>query len=186
MEFTRGAEAAERSIRAGKLKPLRIRRNQEDTAGNERLFEDFHGKRPTEILTVQTDEIGRDTYTALGEMYDLRLNYGGEHFTLNFEDCKVKLCSSADGTQLYLVGGDQNCDELLPKGSPDKDFVSLGICDRISYVTRKSFDQFKETTYEHKFGEEGGEKPWALYARVQKRIFIVDGDYRVEAPGIVN
>lgn len=174
----------ERQIRT--LRHRKPRRNPDETAAAEDLFEDFHGKAPTKILEVQTDEIGRDTYSALGELYDLRLNSSGERYTLTFEKCHVKLCSSADGSQLYLIGGDQDCSQALPSDAPNKDFVSLGTIERISYVTRKGFDKFKETTYEHKFGEEGGEKPWALFVRPQKRIFIVDGDYRVESPGIMD
>jgi hypothetical protein len=170
----------------GKTQKAKGKRNPDETAQAGELFKDFHGKDPTQILTVQTDEIGRDTYTALGELWEMKLNAGGEKYGLKFEGCKVKLCASADGKQLYCVGGDQDCSDCLPTDAPDKDFVSLGVLQKISYVTRKAFDKFQESAYEHKFGEEGGEPPWAFYARQQKRIFIVDGTYRVEAPGIID
>lgn len=161
-------------------------KNPDDTAGDREMFETFHGQQPREIIRVQENDIGADTYTALGDLWEMKLNCNGENYKLEFAGCHVKLCSSADGRQLYTVGGDQNLSNCLPKGAPDKEFVSLGIVKKISYVTRKKFDKFQESVYEHKFGEEGGEPPWAFYARTQKRIFIVDGTYKVEAPGIID
>ncbi len=162
------------------------KRNQDDTAGDRAMFETFHGQQPREIIRVQENDIGADTYTSLGGLWEMKLDSSGENYKLEFADCGVKLCSSADGRQLYIVGGDQDLSNCLPKGAPDKEFVGLGIVKKISYVTRKKFDKFQENVYEHKFGEEGGEPPWAFYARTQKRIFIVDGTYKVEAPGIID
>jgi hypothetical protein len=169
-----------------KSKGKRNKRNPDETAQAGELYEVFHGKAPSEIIRVQESDIGRDTYTALGDLYDMKLAWNGENYKLEFHGCGVHLCSSADKRQLYCVGGDQNCDECLPKGSPDKDIVILGVLKKVSYVTRKKFDKFQESAYEHKFGEEGGEPPMAFYARTQKRIFIAGGTYKVEAPGIID
>jgi len=174
--------AGQRRAKAGKGG----RRNPDETPQAERMYETFHGKGPSEIIRVQEEDIGRDTYTALGDLLEMKLNAGGEHFALDFKGCGVKLCSSADGRQLYIVGGDQNCDACLPKSAPDKDIVILGILKKITYGTRKSFDKFQNSAYEHKFGEEGGEPPIAFYARTRKRIFIADGTYRIEKPGIID
>lgn len=179
------AERKKIAVKQNRKSPRR-RRNQDDTAAASALYKEFHGKRPSEIVNVQESDIGRDTYTALGDLWEMKLVCGAENYTLKFHDCGAKLCSSADGKQLYVVGGDTDCEGVLPKDSPDKDFVSLGVLQKISYVTRKRFDKFQESAYEHKFGEEGGELPWAFYARTQKRIFIVDGSYRIEAPGIID
>jgi hypothetical protein len=158
--------------------------NPDETAEATRLYEEFHGKRPSQVQDLHEREVARDTYTALGDLLELRFNRNGEKYKLDFKDCRVKLASSAKGTQLYLIGGDQNCDALRKNG--DKDFVYLGVIDAVTYVTRKGFDKFHEAAYQHKFGEEGGEKPWGLYNRLSKRIFMVDGSYRIEAPGIID
>ena len=164
----------------------RGKRNPDETAEAAGLYETFHGTPASEVIRVQEEDIGRDTYTALGELWEMKINSGGERYTLEFKGCGVKLCSSADKKQLYIVGGDQNCANCLPKDAPDKDLVIMGTLQKISYVTRKKFDKFQEAVYEHKFGEEGGEPPLALYVRNRKRLFIAGGTYRVEAPGIID
>jgi hypothetical protein len=170
--------------KSGKRKNPKCNPDDETAAAD--TYEMFHGQEPKEVIRLQTDEIGRDTYTALGELLEMALNASGENYKLDFTGCKVKLCSSADKKQLYVVGGDQDCSACLPKDSPDKDIVILGVLKRITYVTRKQFDKFQESAYEHKFGEDGGEPPIALYVRTHKRIFIADGTYRIEMPGIID
>lgn len=164
----------------------RRRRNQDEPGEAARLYKEFHGKSAKEILEVQDADIARDTYTVLGGLYEMKFKLDGQAYTLSFKDCGVKLGSSADGNQLYVLGGDQDCEKLLPKPDSGKDLVDLGTITHISYVTRKGFDGFKESIYQHKFGEEGGKPPGAWYARLAKRILIGGGDYRVEAPGIIN
>jgi hypothetical protein len=159
--------------------------NPDETAEAARLYEEFHGKKPDQVQDLIEREVARDTYSALGDLLELRFNKSGDKYKLDFQGCRVKLASSAEGSQLYLIGGDQNCDALLAKNG-HKDFVSLGVIDAVTYVTRKGFDRFHESAYQHKFGEEGGEKPWGLYNTLSKKIFIVDGSYRIEAPGIID
>ena len=164
----------------------RGRKNPDETAAAAEVYETFHGKRPEEILRVQEEDIGRDTYSSLGDLWEMKLNSNGDRYGLDFADCGVKLCQSADGRQLYVVGGDQNCDSCLPKDAPDKDFIIMGVLVKATYRTRKGFDKFHDSLYEHTFGEEGGEPPMVLYARTRKRLFIVGGNYRIEAPGIID
>jgi uncharacterized ParB-like nuclease family protein len=164
----------------------RRRRNQDEADRAAKLYEDFHGKSATEILEVQDADIARDTYAVLGPLYEMKFKLDGQTYTFSFKGCDVKLASSADGNQLYCLGGDQDCEKLLPGPDTGKDLVDLGTVTHISYVTRKGFDKFKESIYEHKFGEEGGKRPCAWYARLAKRVLIGGGDYRVEAPGIID
>lgn len=164
----------------------RKRRNPSDVDKAAERYEEFHGEAPREIVDVQEKEIARDTYSGLGLLYEIKCKKGNERATYEFWTCGVVLARSVEGHQLYVVGGDQNCDGVLKNGDGSKDFLNLGIIERISYVTRKDFDKFKESIYEHKFGEEGGDQPWLLYNRLQKRLFIVGGDYTIAKPGIIN
>ena len=149
-------------------------------------FREFHGEDPEHVMDVHEAEIGRDTYSGLGKLYQLKISKDGKHFTLDFESCGVVLARAAEGQQLYIVGGDQDCDAILNGQDKGKDFVNVGMIDRVAYETRKDFDKFRDSVYEHKFGEEGGEKPWLLYNRLSKRLFIVGGDYTIAKPGIIN
>jgi hypothetical protein len=150
------------------------------------LYDEFHGEAPQEVIDVQESELARDTYSAHGGLYQMKLRRNGARFTLDFSDCGAVLARSVEGHQLYIVGGDQDCSPILSNGESKKDFINLGTIERISYVTRKGFDKFKESAYEHKFGEEGGEPPILMYARLKRRMFIVGGDYTIGKPGIMN
>jgi len=149
-------------------------------------YREFHGEDPEHVVDVQEKEIARDTYSGLGLLYDLKVRNNGALSRLDFSTCGCVLARSVDGHQLYIVGGDQDCDAVLDGQQKGKDFVNVGKIETIAYVTRKDFDHFKESAYEHKFGEEGGDKPWLLYNRLSKRLFIVGGDYTVAKPGIIN
>jgi hypothetical protein len=163
------------------------RRNPNEIDQAAERFKEFHGELPKEVVDVQEKEIARDTYSGLGYLYEMRCaKNAAEPFTLDFHGLGVVLARSVEGHQLYIVGGDQDCDSILKGEDQGKDFVNVGIIRRISYVTRKDFDKFKESIYEHKFGEEGGDLPWLLYNRLQKRLFIVGGDYTIAKPGIIN
>lgn len=107
---------------------------------------------------------------------------------LNFKQDQVRLCSNAEGAQLYLVGGKQDLDPVLSKFDTDekKDFVELGWLVALTYFTRKAQTNFEPTDFYHILGEEDGLQPFAYYNRLQKRTFIVGGDYTVEQPGIIN
>lgn len=155
------------------------------------LSREFHGIDPRQVSTVQETDVMRHTYTALGDLVQLWIrNVGGDYRTskITFTDDKVKVASSPNGKQLYLIGGNQNIDAQLENfgGDASKDFVELGQAVFISYATRKKIDALKLVEYQHKLGEETGEPPLAFYNRLQRRIYLVGGRYRVEAPGIIN
>lgn len=168
------------------------------TAGNPgameaagKLSREFHGIDPRQVITMQETDVTRRTYTALGDLVELWIrNVGGDYRTskISFTGDRVKVASAPNGAQLYLIGGNQNIDSHLDKfgGDPSKDFVELGQAVYISYATRKKMDDLKWTEYYHRLGEETHEPPLAFYNRLQRRIFLVGGHYRVEAPGIIN
>ena len=178
----------------------RRKRNQ----GAAKLYADFHGRAPHEVLTLQEALMASGDYTALGDMGSLWLEpVKGEpsHWQppdIEFEKSdKVKLATDAKGKQLYLVGGNQKLplDYLEKHGvSTDKRFISLGEVYGISYLTAKSFDSFRDTEYAHEFGEKTRERPVAFYDAELKRIVLAGGAYSIAgvddalgaSPGIVN
>ena len=103
-------------------------------------------------------------------------------------DDGVQVASAPDGHQLYFIGGNQNIESQLDNFGSDeaKDFVELGAAIKLTYRARKSMDDFKLVDYYHHLGEETNEPPFAFYDRLKRRIFLVGGRYRVEAPGIIN
>lgn len=187
------------------LKSARYYRPNPNGNGAAQMFEDFHGRAPSEILTLQEALLTSGDYTALGDMGSLWLEpvKGREpnewpEPDIEFEKSdKVKLATDSKGKQLYLVGGNQKLplDYLEKHGVPtDKRFISLGEVYGISYLTRKSFDGFRESEYAHEFGEKTGERPFAFYDAELHRIVLVGGAYSIAgvddalgaSPGIVN
>lgn len=125
----------------------------------------------------------------------------------------VRLATSEDkdpktgkviGKQLYLVGGDQEVNlKALHMDGPEwvRDRMELGRLHEfpddvedgsIVYRTRKKFNNFKLTDWWHKAGEETSKKagpaarPLVIYDRRNKRIELAGGQYRIDAPGIIN
>jgi hypothetical protein len=153
------------------------------------LYEEFHGASPEEIVRVQESDCQRQVYTGLGTLTELVIDARSGKCKIGFpaED-GVQLASAPGGQQLYLIGGNQNIDSQLDKFDTDatKDFVELGAAVKITYRTRKRIDNFDLVDYWHQAGEETNEPPYAFYDHLRKRIFLVGGRYRVEAPGIIN
>jgi hypothetical protein len=169
-----------------------------------KLYTDFHGRAPSEILTMQESLMASGDYTALGDMGSLWIEpVKGEPSDwpapdIEFEKKdKVKLAADSKGKQLYLVGGNQKLplDYLEKHGvSTDKRFISLGEVYGISYLTTKSFDGYRDSEYAHEFGEDTGERPFAFYDAELERIVLAGGGYSIArvddslgaSPGIVN
>lgn len=108
--------------------------------------------------------------------------------TLAFTGQKVAAATEAGGHQLYFLGGNQNLDGVLSKFGTDetKDFVELGHLLAFGYFSRKAAGGHEPTDYWHILAEEGGLQPIAYYNRLQKRIFVVGGDYYIEGPWVRN
>lgn len=174
----------------GKLPHQRRRRNSDAIEKGAELYEQFHGKSPEEIVAVQEADTIRKTYTALGDLVELRIQpeHTEQLACIKFGGDGVKLASAPGGRQLYLIGGDQGIDGSLDVFGTDasKDFVELGRAVYVMYRGRKSMDNFALVDYYHELGEESGQPPFAFYDRLRRRIFFVGGNYHVEAPGIID
>lgn len=117
------------------------------------------------------------------------------------------------GKQLYLRGGDQEVNLAgLKMDSPlwIRDLMELGrlhefkrgdpalmvngerVKGSITYRTRKGIDNFELIDYWHKAGEETGGKqgmaarPLVLYDYRNKKLQLAGGQYKIDAPGIIN
>lgn len=182
--------------------PAMILRTNKQSAGQ--LYKDFHGRAPSEILTMQEALMTSGDYTALGNMGSLWLeqvkgepsDWPNPDIEFKKQD-KVKLATDSKGKQLYLVGGNQQLplDYLEKHGvSVDKRFISLGEVYGISYLTEKSFEGYRQGEYAHEFGEKTGERPFAFYDAELERIVLAGGGYSIAgvddalgaSPGIVN
>jgi hypothetical protein len=179
------------------------------------LYRDFHGKEPSEMVEIQRSDKMRKDYTGLADLDALVLADGfdlEEYETFradmqrengNFARVRkptntgliyferrdaVKVASNPDGTQLYLLGGNQDLSScLLELGlDPTKDLIDLGFCICIRYITEKAQNRYTTAMYWHILGEETKKPPRMFYDKLKREIFFTGGEYTVKAPGIIN
>jgi hypothetical protein len=172
--------------------PMR-KRNGDYTREAAQMYKSFHGesaKQLTEI--VQAIEETAD-FAKLGDLRKLIISTAGAKFEIEFDQDEgdknnVILASDPAGKQLYIIGGDQNVDDLAEELGLDldKDQLDLGEIEQVEYFTRKGFDDFKPVTYFHKMGEEGGELPLLVYDTKNEQLHVVGGSYVVKPEGITN
>jgi hypothetical protein len=168
---------------------VRRRKNQASEQGlAAELYKTFHGKKPKEILEFQADTIRRQDYAALGKLIEIVVHDAGKLIFIDFAADNVILASNAEGTQLYLVGGNQDVRGLFDKTQLDatKDLVVLGLIKKITYRARKDFDRFEEIDYVHTMGEGGHEKPTLIFDQLNQTLAIAGGEYEVKREGIVH
>lgn len=186
---------------------------QEDKAAD--LYRDFAGKEPTQLVDVQRSDKMRKDYTGLADLDALVLcdgftlaeyeqfradmarengNFGRVRKPANcgliyFEKRDaVKVAANPEGTQLYLLGGNQDLTACLVELGVDasKDLIDLGHCICIRYITEKSQNNFTRALYWHCLGEETKNPPRMFYDKLKREIFFTGGAYVVRAPGIIN
>jgi hypothetical protein len=99
----------------------------------------------------------------------------------------VYLCSNEEGTQMYIVGGDQSVD-LQALGitgkAAEKDLVTLGELTHVTYHTRKVFNgKPEEYDYIHKLSEDTkGPLPVVIYDTRNQKLSISGGSYYIDKP----
>jgi hypothetical protein len=171
----------------GKKKNKGRRRNADDLAGAERMYETFHQKAPGSIREYEQQVQYAGNLAEMGDLIELRffLDQANPEFPLTrFGDAKV-VCT-ADGGNIYFIGGDQRIDLEALDIASDKDVIELGPCSYICYHTTKGFHDFAPTKYWHNFGEEDGIYPRLGYDRLNRTLFLIGGNYQVKHEGIVN
>lgn len=155
----------------------------------EDLYKTFHGRDPREVLELTESAEERGEYTGLGDLVELTIDApNGDRVVVNFKDDGVRLASSPEGTQLYLLGGNQDISGVLGKFGADtsKDLIDLGELKQLVYDAAKWQTDFTPQEWKHDLGEESGVRPRTFFDQLKKRIFFAGGTYRVKRPGIVD
>lgn len=167
--------------------PLDSKRNPESSAAD--LYESFHGKPSEELLEIGEEVHYHENLAGLGTLTEIKVDcFSGYSAELKF-DRDTQLCSNEEGTQLYIVGGDQSLDLQSLKFKADeidKDQVAIGVITEITYNTQKGFHNFKPTDYYHELGEESGYQPILTYDTRSQLLTIAGGAYKIKPEGIVN
>jgi len=165
------------------------------------LAEQFHGRPSREIIEILEQDTQRDNFAMLGDLQELELVLDGKSaLPIGFKgngnnNDTVFLAADPEGNQLYFIGGDQALPlddiDMLTEAEREKDLVTVGQVHSITYFADKHHldgpaEQKDGTSYWHVFGEDGGEKPILVYDKLNERMQLVGGSYRVEDRGIVN
>lgn len=162
-----------------------------ETLDVSRMSERFHGRPSRDEIDIDETDIYDKSMAMLGDLVELNVidpKKPNTEFTISFKRDRPCLCCNAEGSQLEIIGGDQS----LPfPNNTNKYLVTLGEIRTISYYTDKHHlegpkNQKDGVEYEHEFGEEGGDRPTAVYNTRSQKILIVGGDYTIEDEGIAN
>jgi hypothetical protein len=175
------------ALRFKKARTYKGNRNPgDDMAEAEAMYEQFHGRPAARIIEHEETHEYRSELAELGKLLFLRIKLPGVG-NAEFEDfgnCQV--ACTPDGASIYFVGGKQQIDVEGLGIRSDKDYIELGECTMIRYLTKKGFHNFESTDYWHKFGEEDGIRPVLAYDQINQKLFLVGGNYQVRPEGIVN
>jgi len=167
-----------------------IFRNAADgVEGAAALYETFHGRAPREILELTESAEERGEYAGLGDLVELTIVAPTrDAVQIQFKGDGVRLAANPEGTQLYLLGGNQDISGHLGLFGADesKDLIDLGELKQLVYEAVKWQTDFTPQEWKHDLGEESGVRPQAFYDQLKKRIFFAGGNYRVTRPGIVD
>jgi hypothetical protein len=165
----------------------RPRRNGSEAEGARAMAEAFHQRPSTKVYEYEELREERTELAGLGKLELLTLRTQNRE-TFDLTPAGVKVTCTADGGQIYFVGGDQAIDPeaLGLQDSMPKDHLCLGACTWIHYYTKKGFHHFESTIYKHRFGEEGGSPPLLNYDVRNQTLYLTGGTYQVRSEGIVN
>ena len=173
------------------------------------MYEKFHGREPDEEVFVEDQEHVHEHLAVIGLFMQARIDtVTGVRVMLSFEEDPPFLCTSEDGTQLYIEAGDQTID-LKALGFTDKEWIKdRMVIGRFSppgdkkdekwnlgYQTQKDFDDFEEILYQHDLGEETSirgnvtrvkeedrVRPFLEYEPRNEKLFITGGKYAIKVP----
>jgi hypothetical protein len=181
------AAPAGRKKTAPKKGKRNTRRNPDEMSEAQRMYEDFHGRPANRTIEHHESHEYRSELAELGKLLELRFKLEGESAPMPLiEFGSTQVTCTPDGTNIYLLGGNQTVDLEAINIETDKDYVELGECTYIRYHTCKGFHDFEPTAYWHKFGEVNGVRPMLAYDAVNKKLFLLGGDYECRPEGIVN
>lgn len=205
--------AREIAFRKSHRNPKGKRSKKRNVSSAEELYRRFHGRGPDKSYDVMVPTI--DPYrehpeiAQLGKLVHLYVGEGVKVETrkstgdvarvvpveeeywcskITFDDQRPDVAAEPGGRQIYFVGGNQNLDNKLKElgADPDKDILDLGFVYHLAYDTKKKFDAYQSTDYQHELGEETGVLPRLAYDRVHKLMLLIGGEYIITPRGIEN
>ena len=186
-------ETTEEAIkRAVMLFALRGRQINPESQSAAALYEQFHGRPSSETLEYREEIEVPDELAGLGDLTEIKVaTMSGLDVTLSFEDDPPKLCSTPDGKQLHIIGGDGSLplDKLKMDGQKWlRDSMVVGVLYELTYRTEKDFHRFSPTDYFHKFADPKEKRsdvePMLIYDSVNKQLSVSGGQYKISRPGI--
>lgn len=155
--------------------------NPADVAAD--LSEEFHGRASVPELVEDKVHV-HEHLAGLGMLNEIKLRGG---IKIRF-DGATRLASNEDGTQLFIVGGDQSVDLAeWPDVDESKELVNLGKVAEVVYTTDKQHlgrEDRKPGAYKHQLGEKSGDLPELVYSTRDGRMQFVGGHYKVTWRGI--
>ena len=193
------ADAGKASDRSEPPMRKRICRNPEEDAAQ--MYEKFHGKPSTGEVAVEEQVHEHEHLATLGVLINMVVaTLSGFEATiglpekeaakLSFDESTADpdamyLATNEEGTQLYIVGGDQSLDlSALKMADFERDDMVVGQLLELTYRTKKKFDAFKLVDYYHELGEETGDLPLLRYEPRSEHLYISAGKVPdQDAPG---
>jgi hypothetical protein len=168
------------------------RRNPADGAAE--VYEEFHGRPSSEVVTVSEKIHYHKNLAALGELRNLVvLARDGAKVTLSrFK--KAILCTNEQKDQLFVRGGDQAVDVREFGIKTPHEVETLGKVVELAYFTRKDHlgDEGGTALYFHVAGEtnENGKRKMAgwspdlIYRKRDEALEFSGGSYTIRAEGV--
>jgi hypothetical protein len=158
----------------------------------EAIRESFTGMRSEGYTVYDMPGMPEGEYAQLGELLSLYVKplIGGQVREIRFKAPRPLLISDTSARQLYFVNGDQDITDglhLFNSATQRGGMVELGEVRMIAYKQRKEHVPRPDLDeWQHRFGEESGEKPTLWFDRELGRLFLKGGDYTVRPEGITN
>ena len=199
-----GIDAIQESTDYSKYTNPRVKRNSE--SGAAKFYEKFHGAPSTEEIIVENEIHEHEHLGVIGLLVAMVVDTPlGERATITFESFGSEqspwLCSSEDGCQLFIEGGNQALDlKALGMDGEDwyKERMVIGTFSppesgrkwNLSYLTSKDFDRFEPIEYQHDLGEANEGEPKSMrreppvleYEPLNRLLFISGGQYKIGLP----
>jgi hypothetical protein len=189
-----------RTIEAGKgasNNPKKRGKSKQNPDTASAMFSTFHGADPEAITELLEKEKYESNLAKLGGLLNEEGDeegpglcvalISGKDAWITFDSRSPDLYCNPAGTQLYIVGGNQELDLVALKMDDEKSvkpFMVIGVLTMVTYRTKKGFDQFELTDYYHHLGEESGHQPFLVYDTLNKKLSVVGGKYQVKDVGI--
>ena len=187
-----GAKKYAALAKAGRKRAKGPKKNPAEAAAE--VFEEFHGRPSTEVISV-TEKIHYHKHlSAIGELRTLIVqSRDGSKVTLTrFK--KAVLCTNEAKNQLFIRGGDQSVDLRTFGIRTQHEVETLGQVTELAYFTTKDHlgDEGGTAIYFHVTGEtnENGKRKmagWApdlIYHTIDERLEFSGGSYTIKAEGI--